>query len=605
MIKKIILLSVLWFPSFLLAQYYGERSTEQSFENSELYFNSHYLNTFGLSNFKKVAAGLIRDPFLNLYINPSNIPDLGENDIYLYLDFRGDRTKAPILTNYVIPLYYSRDVYYSPYIDPWWISLARSEPEPIFSVGILTNPLKEITQNFFIGGTYQLIHKEEKFYSVPYWIYTPRWLYDPFGIKVAEDRGNMPIIDRYSGKDEMINEGHLFSFFTGYKVMENLSVGVSLNGVIHSRDGGYLNSYKDEYGDIKDSESSSYQSYSRSQKYDHLDLSAGVTYEPTTNFSFGAKAGILKGKVDQDYSSQSSYLYRNNTPEVSKDWYYSLSNSSTIQTWHHDGSSKYIGINFIQKLKNGKEFSGYYRYTYGKEDFTNSSTIFDTSYYSSRWVYNYDSSWYKYRGSSLTSDVRHGSGLRERFTHEAMLNFKWELSSSSTLILGLYYNNFRINTFSTEPVLALRISDYVGTSSNPTNNYSYYHKLFEDKTLEWKYKSRSWSLQIPILLHFKFNKNWGIMLGLNRVLNGYEISDQTTAYFAKRLRVDNGTTKEEKNFGERYTQPTKKMTDDFTDIITSFDVSVSDEFKIRLLLDPEFENIFRIAQWWLSFEAKL
>ena len=66
--KHFILLSIL-LPSFLFAQYWGERTTEQSFEQSELYFTSHYLNTFGVYRFKNIAAGLIDDQFLNLYIN--------------------------------------------------------------------------------------------------------------------------------------------------------------------------------------------------------------------------------------------------------------------------------------------------------------------------------------------------------------------------------------------------------------------------------------------------------------------------------------------------------------------------------------------------------
>jgi hypothetical protein len=42
-------------PSFLLAQYRGERTTEQSFEQSELYFASHFLNTFGIYRYKDIA----------------------------------------------------------------------------------------------------------------------------------------------------------------------------------------------------------------------------------------------------------------------------------------------------------------------------------------------------------------------------------------------------------------------------------------------------------------------------------------------------------------------------------------------------------------------
>jgi hypothetical protein len=129
--------------------------------------------------------------------------------------------------------------------------------------------------------------------------------------------------------------------------------------------------------------------------------------------------------------------------------------------------------------------------------------------------------------------------------------------------------------------------------------------LYEDKWLEWRYKAKMWSLQIPLLLDFTISKHWGITLGLTRILNSWEIEDQTTAYFNKRERTENDETKTETNFGERYTQPTQRITEDFTDVITSFNVSVSPALKIRLLIDPEFKNTFRISQWWLGFEARM
>ena len=95
------------------------------------------------------------------------------------------------------------------------------------------------------------------------------------------------------------------------------------------------------------------------------------------------------------------------------------------------------------------------------------------------------------------------------------------------------------------------------------------------------------------------------MLGVNRILESWRIEDQTTAYFKYRERNEDGVIQTETNFGERYTQPTEKISEDYTDIITGFDVAVAPEFKIRLLIDPEFENEFRIAQWWLGFEARL
>ncbi len=599
--KQKILFLLLISSTILYPQYFGERSTEQSFEQSELFFKSHYLNTYGLFNFKKIAPGFFNDPFLNLYINPASVPDLGDDEVLLYVDFRGDRTEVPIIDNYVVPLYTTLD-YYRPIIDPRWFSITRSEPEPIFSLGVLNYPLKDITKKFFIGGTYQILNREEKFYTVPYGIYYPNYYYDGLGIK-AEGRAEVPITDRYAGKDELSTVGHLFSAFTGLMINDELSIGLSLNGVIHSRDGEYANNYQDEFGISNDYDNSRLNSQITSQEYSHYDLSAGVMYNFTEKFSMGAKIGFLNGNADQSYSSANQYFYQYKEPNVSNEWSYSFSDYQNNQKWNQDGNSKYFGINFTRYVDDKKEFSGYYRYTNSDIDLTNSTNLLDTSLYTSRYYNSWDTAYYSYNGKSFTSDIRNGTGKRKVFMHEALLNFLWKLTEKTNVRAGIYYNSTSTNVNSSEPVISLRKSSYNYINKNNTNNYLY--DLFEDKILEWEYDARSWSLQIPIVFNFGINENWSIMLGLNRILNGWEIEDKTTAYFAKRERNENGDIKIETNFGERYTQPKQKITEDFTKVMAGLNVNLSNAFAIRLLVDPEWGDYFNLAQWWLSFTAKL
>ena len=187
--------------------------------------------------------------------------------------------------------------------------------------------------------------------------------------------------------------------------------------------------------------------------------------------------------------------------------------------------------------------------------------------------------------------------------HEALLNFLWKLTEKTNVRAGIYYNSTSTNVNSSEPVISLRKSSYNYINKNNTNNYLY--DLFEDKILEWEYDARSWSLQIPIVFNFGINESWSIMLGLNRILNGWEIEDKTTAYFAKRERNENGDIKIETNFGERYTQPKQKITEDFTKVMAGLNVNLSNTFTARLLVDPEWGDYFNLAQWWLSFTAKL
>jgi hypothetical protein len=96
-----------------------------------------------------------------------------------------------------------------------------------------------------------------------------------------------------------------------------------------------------------------------------------------------------------------------------------------------------------------------------------------------------------------------------------------------------------------------------------------------------------------------------MILGINRILENWEIKDQTTAYFSRREITEDGETRTETNFGERYTQPRRKISEDKTDFIAGFEAAISKQFRINLLLDPSFKDEFNIAQWWLSFRANL
>lgn len=602
--KRIFLICI-FFPVVIFSQYYNERTTEQSFEKSELYFNSFYLNTFGMKNFKQASIGMINDPFLNIYLNPAIIPEFKENSAIFYLDFRGDRTEEAIVSSYVMPAYlnYVR----RPIYDRRWISITRTEPEPTFSFGVLMNPIKEISQNFYVGGVYQMIRREEKFYESPYWIYNSIYLYDSFGNR-AEGITDIPIIDRYSAKNEMTTEAHLYSLFTGYKIYESLSLGLSFNGVIHNRDGGYLDANNDDYGNIDNSFWENKNSRDKFQDYNHTDFSAGIMYAFTDKLKAGLKLGILNGDADQKLNSANYYKYDYGTPVPNNNWSNSYSNSDSRQTWKHDGTYQYGSINFVYIPKEGKSITGYYKYTNGNEDLTSTSAVVDTSYYISRWTntYNNIQDVHDFSGKSSVKDIRSGNGERKEKNYEGMINFSSELTPWSKLTTGIYINERNYEIITSEPVTLHRYSEY---HSKSTGNYNYeYNNLLildEIKTLEWNYNAEYWTMQIPVMLDFIINEHFGVMIGINRILKNWKIREETIAVFSLRRRNENGVIKEEKNFGERYSAAVEKYTENETDLFTKLNVNINSEFKINLLVDPEFENLFRVAQWWLSFEARL
>ena len=158
--KYVFVLGFFLTASSLFTQYWGERVTEQSFEQSDLYFTSYYLNTFGLYRFREVAVGLVDDPFLDLYLNPAKLPELSTGNL-LHLDFRGDRTSVPISDDYrIYPLGGQINLIAPAYIDPRWYSTSRRDPEPVFSAGFLSYLMNAKSQSLFLGGTYQLIYKQ-------------------------------------------------------------------------------------------------------------------------------------------------------------------------------------------------------------------------------------------------------------------------------------------------------------------------------------------------------------------------------------------------------------------------------------------------------------
>lgn len=592
---KRLLLILLLLPSPCFGQYWGERVAEKSFEQSALYFKSSYLNTYGLHRFGEATLGLVDDPFLELHLNPANLPNLTGDDYLIYVDFRGDRTEQEVIDYYYGAPYY--DIGYYP--DPRWYSTTREEPEPVLSLGILVRPSGERLKDLFLGSTYQVVYKQEKFYTLPAWIYNYRFGYDAFGDYGIEE-SDIPVEDRYYGKDELLTEAHLFTVFAGRALSDQADLGISMNRITHSRDGGYINSRSDEYRGTYETDYRYYHQRERNQDYHHYDMSGGVRYCFTPGFRGGFKIGYLSGEADQDYLAVDSTMYQWNTPGVSDRWSYNMRRASSDQIWNRKGHIWYTNAHVSRTFEEGKRVSAYYQYSIGDLDLSNSSTIRDTSYYASR--YQYSATRYDYLGLSQTIDDRHGVGSRKQHMHQAMAGLKWELDPRSSICAGLYLSRSKTEVSSSEPVVADRWSSYHREEDDSTTYYRY-HRLYEDKRLAWSHRSIYWTIQIPVLLRFRINQYVSMMFGINRILESWDTQGQTIAFFSRRETTDDGDTVVETDFGERYTLPDEKITEDETALISNFEVSVSRQFTIRLLLDPEFEDEFRIAQWWLSFQV--
>ena len=71
--------------------YWGERVLEKGFEQTDFFFSPSYVIPYGIGNFAATTPGLVRDPLMDLVINPARL-SLDSSGNYLYTDFRSART---------------------------------------------------------------------------------------------------------------------------------------------------------------------------------------------------------------------------------------------------------------------------------------------------------------------------------------------------------------------------------------------------------------------------------------------------------------------------------------------------------------------------------
>ncbi|MEJ2054864.1 MAG: hypothetical protein P8X42_13160 [Calditrichaceae bacterium] len=595
---------LLLIPLILSAQYYGERVTEKSFESSDLFFNSYYLNTFGIYNFRNVSAGLFNDPFLRLHLNPAFLPEDSTAKTEVYLDFRGDRTEAEIVQyNYYPPYYYDAyNSYRRPVIDPRWYSITRTEPEPVFSLGILTH---QFDDKFLIGATYQMIYRQEPYYQQPTGIYSSQYGRNAYGDVLVANAEDIPIVDRYAGSDEMLTSAQLFGGFLGYQLTPKINLGLNINTVRHKREGQYANLNNDQYSTNDNRDWFNTNSVSRNSDYNHIDINAGITYKIDKQVSAGLKLGMLDGDANQDYTKYDSSNYHYTTDP--DDWSRSLSAGQTNQNWKHDGTNKYGTINLNYKFDNNEAV---FYYSYGKRniDLKTTSTIRDTSYYTGEWTSSYSHS--EYESYSSLSDIRHSAGEDNQTRNEIMLSVIWQETKNVTVYAGFFIANVESNIESNEPVVArnqsyyYRFYDYTDPADED-EEYTSIRSKYENKKLYWDYTSERQSIQIPVVFDFHLNESWNIILGVNRIWEHWDISDQTLAVFANRTENRNGDIESETNFGERYTQPDEKFTDNMTEFMAGVSVNITPKLKVNILVEPDSEPNWRVSQWWLAFRASL
>jgi hypothetical protein len=580
------------------AQYWGERVLEKGFEQTDFFFTPTYVMPYGIGSFKATTTGLVNDPLQEVIINPSRLGLDSTQDVWLYSDFRGAKTVKE-QNNYVVPLYataydavYSSSLYRYPY--PRLYFESRRELEPVFSGGAVFRPLPGLAPTFYMGGTYQYILQDSKYYAVPQNIYRTAAGYDFNGKEVAAS-SSIPIVDKYSGKDDMHQLGHFGSVFLRYSPVAALDLGAKVSRATFHRDGAYGSA---NYWDYSASSSSLWSNIEmRAQSHASWDLCGGLTYHVNSRLALGATVGNLWGDAVQSLRTVDSSHYDYSSTNYTS--YYTRS-SNGLYLWNHQGRTWYYGGDIQAFPSPNVALNVCYRHQTSNVDIGLASGVLDTSFS----TYSNTTPEQQYSGLSQSglTDIRSGGGTQNTTIDRFMGALRWRIDDRLTLSVGVQVERYASDIHTVESVESRNRYNYISTGSS---SYSWLSAQDESKDLLWTFTCRRTSFQIPVFLSIRASQVLEFLLAINRDMSTWSIDDMTLALFRYRYLNQGGSATQETSFGERYTSPSEDVSDIRTAFLAGLNVSPSEKLKFRLLVVPNFSEDTdgqELHQWqiWLG-----
>ncbi len=584
-------------------QYFGEQVMEKSFEQTDFFFTPYRLVPFGIGTFKNSVSGVLDDPLLNLDVNPSYLYSDSLRASYLYLDFRSSREirSRNDFFPYYGPIAYRTAVVADiirPY--PFYYINSRKELEPVLSAAYLFRPTEGALKNLSLGLTYQMISQDEKYYQIPQDVYRSVIGNNYLGARAAEAQ-EIPIVNKYSGADNIHQKGHFISLFSGYEIDQNLQLGVKVSRVTFDREG--------EFGSTNLWENSYYGNYSslwssregRTQDYGHWELTGGANYRVNEQYNVGVNGGYLWGNADQVLTrGDSSYWANGPIGSPTQNWSVYSSSGNQRQTWTHDGKTSFGGIDLKAQVNASQLLQVHYLYTRQNTDLFLGGAIFDTSFGRSR--YQYDTNVTTSQSYQRLFDSRTGTGTTVGNIHRLLGSLQWEINPSVKVYLGAQYEDRRIETNTSEAILNDRHYRY---SSTGRYAYNYFDSTAESKTLEWNFRTKLARFTIPIFFTIRTSETIELLFGLNRSVTEWQVNDVTLAIFKYRVQSNQSGTTRRENFGERYTQPEERVSAIRTTFLAGVTVSPSRVFNVRFLVVPNFVDTYEGSelqdlQWWIS-----
>lgn len=586
-------------------QYDVERVMEKSFEQTEFFFTPYRFLPFGIGPFRNSVSGMLDDPFLELDVNPARLFRDTSGTGYFLADFRNSREITDMRNDYYPHAYLRTAVmdaaFRMPY--PMYYVNTRTSLEPAVSLGYVFRFQSPSLNDISLGATYQLLTQDEDYYAVPQDIYTKVLGADYAGARNAGTE-NIPITDRYSGSNEMHQEGHLLSVFGGVDLTSQLQLGVKVGRVVFDREGSHGSSNVWETGSV--SSSSLWKNMeSREQAYRHWEGTVGLRYALGDATWIGATAARVQATADQSLPrSDSSFYSYGPALSVTENWGIHSSAGVQEQSWKHEGGTTILGAELSTQVNTDKRFQLRYQYSRQEVDIDLSGNIRDGSTGRSRW--SWDTTVYQYESNYGVTDVRSGSGTTSGTSHELNGSYQWKLGDRVTLSLGGRVEIHDRETRTSESVIANRYSRYVTTGSYP---YSSFDSTAETKQLLWTFTTSVSRLTIPIFVSYRVSPTAELLFGLNRSASNWKAEDVTLAIFDQRYHADQSGSTTKTNFGERYTQPRERTSEVRTAFMAGLTVTPTPSLSIRFLGVPNFIDTYygselSDVQLWLSVSIR-
>jgi len=575
-----------------------------SFEQSEFFFSPSFLNPLGADHFQRASVLTSDDPLHGQERNPANLSDFERDTLpgnYLYLDFRNNRQ----IVEEGYHGYRMFDYSYRRHGWGYYHTTKRGELTPLVSVAYLTR-LPVFNRSVSMGVTYQLINQAEKYYAIPQDIYRSLAGKDNLGM-AYEGVGDYEIEDRYSASDDMYHEGHSINAFLAWQVTNAFQVGLKAGKFLFDRQGSFgsenlWNDRLDYYSFWKKHED-------RMQDYDHWDFSLGLRYSFDEGNNLGLYAGLVTGDVLQEMNKDDESVSQSGD-RGSSYWSDYQSWHTTEQQWDHTGNTFYSGLQWNYELKEDLHLRLMYNFSRLSQDLGLRSSIeseSDNAYYNESGDYLYES-----EGYSDMFDDRNGDGERTISKNLLQAALKWEVMKKHHFDVGMIMGLRNQRTETSEKVDAFSETYRYYHRMNNGDEYTseYYRLTEEDKTINWEFRSRLRSLQIPVIYQYDINPRFDLLVGINRTMNFWKIENTTLVLYDYRRQVQNGETLVETMTGERISEPDERISATHTNFLVGITFSPVANISLQLLASPGIEEHSLVdekisgTQYWLNVKFR-